>query len=90
MAKTVDRASERRLRRVRNRLLAGVQDELKRGDITAEAVLGLLAHTTGACIAYQDQRTMTQERAMHIVAKNIEAGNREAMAEVASASGRPV
>ena len=55
--------------------------------MSAADVLALLAHTAGACIAWQDQRKMTPEMAMSLVADNIQAGNREAMAEVMSVGG---
>lgn len=85
----MDKATEQRLIAVRARLMAAVQCELAKGEITSMEMLAVLAHTTGACIALQDQRRVTPELAMDVVAKNIEAGNRDAMAEVSSAGGKP-
>lgn len=87
--RTPDPATQKRLIEVRNRILKAMQNELARGDITKDQLLAIMAHATGACIAFQDQRTVTPAQALELVAKNIEAGNREAMAEVKSADGRP-
>lgn len=81
--------TQKRLMGVRARLMAAISDELDAGRITAAELLSLLAHTTGACIAWQDQRRLTPDQAMEMVATNIEAGNREAMAEILSAGGKP-
>lgn len=56
--------------------------------LSAVEALALTAYITGGCIAMQDQRTMTAERAMEIVMRNIEGGNRAAMEQVLSAAGR--
>jgi len=58
-----------------------------RFDLTGPELLGLLAHMTGAAIAFQDQRTVSREFALEIVMKNIEAGNDAAVEEVRSAGG---
>lgn len=71
----------------RNKMLLAAKAEIDAG-MSAADVLALLAHTTGACIAWQDQRSMTPEAAMKLVSDNIQAGNLEAMAEVMSAGGR--
>lgn len=84
----MDRATERRLKKVRDRLMNSVRTELQRGDVTAPELLSIMAHTTGACLAMQDQLTMTPDQGMDLIARNIEAGNREAIAEVMSAGGR--
>lgn len=85
---SIDQAREGRIKVVRNRIMTSVKAELSRGDIPAMDLLAVLAHTTGACIAMQDQRVVTPEMALDLVRKNLEAGNREAMTEVLSASGR--
>lgn len=72
----------------RDRILGALQDELKRGDVSSRELLAIMAHATGACIAFQDQRAMTPEAAMRIVGANLEIGNREAMADVLAAGGR--
>lgn len=73
------RKSDEQLTEIRNRLLGSIKAELDAKNISAADLLALLAHTVGACIAMQDQRTMTPDQAMHIVATNIEAGNLEAL-----------
>jgi hypothetical protein len=53
---------------------------LKHGDnLSSVEMLALAAHFTGQLIALQDQRTMTPQRAMSIVANNIELGNQEVL-----------
>lgn len=85
----IDRSSEKRLRRVRDRLMNAVKLELDRGDVSADELLAVIAHTAGACLAFQDQRKMSPEQGLKLIGDNIEAGNREALAEVLSADGRP-
>lgn len=45
--------------------------------LSAPEMLALAAHLVGQLIALQDQRTMDPDRAMAIVAMNIEQGNKE-------------
>lgn len=53
----------------------------KHGDaLSAEEMLALAAHLVGQLVALQDQRSMTPDRAMTIVARNIEQGNLEVLA----------
>ncbi len=58
-------------------------------EMRAEDILAIASYTVGQLIALQDQRTMTPAMAMEIVARNIEAGNQHAQAEVMSAGGKP-
>ena len=52
----------------------------KHGDaLYGEEMLALAAHLVGQLIALQDQRSMTPDRAMAIVAMNIEQGNQEVL-----------
>lgn len=74
---------------VRGRMVDAMQLELKNGDVSALELLAILAHTTGACVAYQDQRKVTREIAMDVVIKNFEAGNMDAMSTLLSAGGVP-
>lgn len=78
---------EARLKAVRNRLMDAVKRELSNGDVSSMELLAIIAHTTGACIALQDQRKVTPSLALEVVSKNIEAGNQEAMSEMLSARG---
>ena len=60
----------------------------KHGDqVTAPEMLALAAHLTGQLIALQDQRTMTPDQAMQIVAANIEQGNQEVIGGLLSTEG---
>lgn len=76
---TLDSETEKRFKRVKNRLMQSVRLELERGDVSSSDVLAILAHCTGACAAYQDQRKMTPQQCMELVAANITAGNQEAL-----------
>jgi hypothetical protein len=58
------------------------------GRLPAEQMLALAGHLVGQCIAFQDQRLMTADRAMAIVLRNIELGNGEAVAGLTKTVGR--
>lgn len=61
----------------RNDLVAVLK---KHGDtLTAPEMLALASHLVGQLVALQDQRTVTPEMAMKLVADNIEQGNQEAI-----------
>lgn len=68
--------------RCRDAMIASIRKEA--ADMSAADILAIAAYTVGQLIALQDQRTMTPDQAMELVAKNIEAGNAHALAEVAS------
>ena len=53
----------------------------------AEEILAIYAYTMGQLIAMQDQRRFTSAMVMQLVSDNIEAGNQDAIREVASAGG---
>jgi len=58
-------------------------DELFRkhaAHLSAQETLAIAAQVVGMCIAYQDQRTMTREKALNIVLGNLEIGNEMAIA----------
>lgn len=57
------------------------------GHLPAEEMLAVAANAVGKIIAMQDQRTMTRERALQIVGKNIEAGNAQALEQVSNTKG---
>lgn len=50
-------------------------------------LLAVAAQVVGQIVALQDQRTMTGERAMAIVAENIQEGNRAIMETLAKTKG---
>ena len=52
-------------------------------EVSAVELLAIAANMLGKMIALQDQRTMTRERALEIVLKNIEAGNQQAIDDLA-------
>lgn len=61
----------------------------RHGDkISAEEMLAIGANLLGKLLAYQDQRTMTRERGLEIIIKNIEKGNEQAVAEVMNSRGK--
>jgi len=55
-------------------------------DLPAIEVLAIMSNLLGKLIALQDQTLYTPEQVMRIVAKNIETGNAEALADLL---GRP-
>ena len=58
------------------------------GKISALELLAVAANMLGKLIALQDQRTLTSEMAMEIVAINIEKGNQQALDQVTKSEGR--
>lgn len=55
--------------------------------LSAPELLAVAANMLGKLVALQDQRTMTPEMAMEIVAMNIEAGNQEAQRALGESKG---
>jgi len=55
--------------------------------MSAEEILAVAANMVGKLMAMQDQRTMTRERALEIVIKNIETGNAQAIEQVMRSKG---
>jgi hypothetical protein len=55
--------------------------------LDAVEILAVLSHMVGQVIALQDQRTMTSQMAMAIVANNIEHGNREVVDRLLTETG---
>lgn len=51
------------------------------GSLDASDMMALAAYTTGQIMAMQDARKWTPALAMEIIAKNIEAGNAQAIAD---------
>ena len=58
---------------VRDAVIAMIREKMV--DAPADEILATLSYTVGQLIALQDQRKMTPEMAMQLVASNIEAGN---------------
>jgi hypothetical protein len=58
------------------------------GALEESEMLALAAHLVGQIIALQDQRTMSPERAMEIVARNIEQGNSEILSGLLDSQGQ--
>ncbi|WP_317959873.1 hypothetical protein [Phaeobacter inhibens] len=73
--------------KVKERLITGMKSELMSGEISKPEALSLFAHVTGMLIAMQDQRTMSPDEAMNIVAKNIEQGNASAIEQIFEGPG---
>jgi len=57
------------------------------GHLDKKEMLALAAHLVGQIIAMQDQRTMRPDMAMEIVARNIEVGNAEVLANLSKSQG---
>lgn len=57
------------------------------GALDATEMLALASHMVGQIVAMQDQRKVTPNRAMEIVARNIEQGNGEVLAELGKSAG---
>lgn len=51
------------------------------GHLDASEMMALCAYTTGQLVAMQDARKWSPEAAMEIVARNVESGNQQAIAE---------
>ncbi len=57
--------------------------------LPSDQMLAIAANAVGKILAMQDQRTMTSERAMQIVIRNIEAGNQHVIDDLTrKTSGR--
>ena len=56
-------------------------------EISAEEILAIAANMLGKLMALQDQRTMTPQKATEIVAKNIEAGNKQVIDALMQSKG---
>jgi hypothetical protein len=56
-------------------------------ELPAEECLALVANIVGKVLAFQDQRTMDKERAMAIIARNIEIGNQHVIQEMMNSQG---
>lgn len=55
--------------------------------LSSAELLAIAANMLGKLIAMQDQRTMTSERAMAIVTRNIELGNRQVLQTLHATKG---
>jgi hypothetical protein len=51
----------------------------KHAHLSAEEILACAAHLVGQLVALQDHQHMTPDMAMEMVARNIEAGNADAL-----------
>ena len=56
--------------------------------MTALELLAVAANMLGKLIALQDQRKVSTDMAMEVVARNIEVGNKQAVQEVSQSKGR--
>ncbi|WP_407146282.1 hypothetical protein [Bradyrhizobium sp. ORS 86] len=52
------------------------------GKLSPAELLAVAANMLGKLVAMQDQRVMTPEKAMAIVAKNLEVGNRQVIEQL--------
>lgn len=58
------------------------------GTLDASEMLALAAYSVGQMLAMQDARKWTPEMAMEVIARNIEAGNAQAIAEASKWMGQ--
>lgn len=72
--------------KVRDALIAVIRKEAENMD--ALEILAIVSYTVGQLVALQDQRTVTPDMAMEIVASNIEAGNLHAVEGLLNTGGR--
>lgn len=84
--KTKTKAPTVQMEAFRNDLLAVLNKHA--GALDASEMMALAAYTTGQIMAMQDARKWTPALAMEVVAKNLEAGNAQAIAESAKWMGQ--
>ena len=53
--------------------------------LTGIELLAIAANMVGKLVALQDQRTVTPERAMRVVADNLQCGNQQVLAQLSAA-----
>ena len=58
------------------------------GEVSAIELLAIAANMLGKMVALQDQRIITPAMAMETVARNIEIGNQQALAQLMTPKGR--
>lgn len=56
--------------------------------LTALELLAVAANMIGKLVAMQDQRTVTPDKAMRVVAENLEHGNRQVLDQLTASKGR--
>lgn len=56
-------------------------------NLTVEEMLAVASKLVGRLVAMQDQRTMTSEKAMALIERNIEAGNRDMVEQLMKSKG---
>lgn len=78
---------EEKMEKAKRAMLSEAQRLCEEYGLRPDQILALMAYTTGAAIAYQDQRTMTHEMVWDLVLTNIRVGNEAAVAQLSSAGG---
>lgn len=58
------------------------------GKLSALELLAVASNMLGKLVALQDQREVTPATAMEVVARNIEQGNQQVLAQLAQSKGR--
>lgn len=58
------------------------------GKLSALDMLAVASNMLGKLVAMQDQRTVAPSMAMEVVARNIEAGNRQVLDQLSQTQGR--
>jgi hypothetical protein len=68
------------------KLTALIKEQTDKG-ISSEELLAIAANMLGKILALQNQRTMTRDRAMAIITRNLELGNQQVVDELAKTGG---
>lgn len=79
--------TKEKMERAKRSMLSEAQRLCEDYDLRPDQILELMAYTTGAAIAYQDQRVMTHEMIWDLVLTSIRIGNEAAVAQLSSAGG---
>lgn len=67
------------IERVREEVIRTIQIEFP--SVTPEQIVAVLSYTVGQAISMCDQRKYTSDMLMELVSQNLEAGNRDAIAQ---------
>lgn len=68
-------------------LTAMIKEKADKYNLSSAEVLAIAANMVGKIIALQDQRHMSRDRAMRILAHNLQIGNQQAIDELSKSKG---
>lgn len=72
---------------IKSKLMVSITKEIEEGNITAVELLAILSYAVGQCVALLDKEKFTKDRAMDVVANNIEIGNQAVVNDLDGMSG---